>query len=465
MSGQNNKATASKNQPNSFTCIPNHVLDNIGQLFDQPTDFVVYLVLLRHAGNDKVCFPSIKTIAAKSGLSRRVIPIAVDRLIRKGLIIKEKSSHEKHNGNRSNRYYINAVQNDLFLTLVHPMHPPSAENAPPLVQKMHPKNTNYKKTQLKTPPPTPPCHERCENEIENQAVTKVVEKKEKAETMEGKCKENNVLQNPVRQTQRRFGMTIDPKLVWNGELSDCSNELKGELSEILQAIEIPYDRQRVLNELGFWISKENIIYPAKYLSKLVKSFLDKTLVFSSEAKNDPHEIAKKEDERTEKACEEENACPICNGKGAISVITKNHIRTSTRCTHNEAQMNRVFEKMRADGIQVILNAEPEAIAAKQNGLLNTSKIERETPLNELKPVGSLLTTLREKRAIKSASVTNKQPSSEEAENKKEDMKRLESLKKLAIDSGFDLNGHEWTFGELANDLKIFIRRQQLERSS
>jgi phage replication O-like protein O len=141
----------------SYTRIPNHILDNMAQL--TPYGVAVLMFIARKTigwskHQDRISYGQI---AEATGISRRKVIDVCKELVDQGFICCQ--THE----NGVNTYAL----------LVHDMHPPSAQHAPPsaphapeVVHSMHPPSAQHaptkerlnktKQTNQKKPPPTPP---------------------------------------------------------------------------------------------------------------------------------------------------------------------------------------------------------------------------------------------------------------------------------------------------------------------
>lgn len=102
---------------------------------DSPAQKLVLLFLADKAGSKGTCWPSVATIAEKTGLSRKTVFTQIKKLQEKGLI----RIHSGHLGvegasNVSNRYALKIKPTPPGETIT----PPSVTVTPPLVKPLHP---------------------------------------------------------------------------------------------------------------------------------------------------------------------------------------------------------------------------------------------------------------------------------------------------------------------------------------
>ncbi|MCR1953337.1 helix-turn-helix domain-containing protein [Clostridioides mangenotii] len=110
-----------KREKNWFM-VENELIDNLNLTIYEK---MVYMVLVRHANEDSSCFPSITTIAKKTGCSRPTAIKALNGLERLEFIKKEIRTVKGRKENDSNLYYVMSVggsKGDL---------PPSKPDLPP----------------------------------------------------------------------------------------------------------------------------------------------------------------------------------------------------------------------------------------------------------------------------------------------------------------------------------------------
>ncbi|HCQ5578212.1 TPA: helix-turn-helix domain-containing protein [Clostridioides difficile] len=99
---------------------------------------MIYIVLARYSDNESCCFPSYKTIALKCGCSERQAKSVVKILENKGLIKKENRIKSNSNEKESNIYFVLTAKLG------------GEYDAQQVVNMMHSKKTNIKKTYIKS---------------------------------------------------------------------------------------------------------------------------------------------------------------------------------------------------------------------------------------------------------------------------------------------------------------------------
>ena len=114
---------------------------------------MIYIVVARYVDKENKAFPSISTIAKKGSMSVRQVQVIINSLINKGLIKRESRINKNNKSKTSNLYTLLSVEKvqsekNEKKGVVHDMHHPGAHDAPPLVNEVHPNNTNIKKTNL-----------------------------------------------------------------------------------------------------------------------------------------------------------------------------------------------------------------------------------------------------------------------------------------------------------------------------
>src|SRR4030066_2220171 len=113
---------------------------------------MIYIVIARYVDKEDKAFPSVPTIAKKGSMSERQIQMIINSLVKKGLIKKESRIKKYNKSKTSNLYTLLSIKNqsdkDNEKGVVHVMHHPGEHHAPPLVNKVHPNNTNIKNTNL-----------------------------------------------------------------------------------------------------------------------------------------------------------------------------------------------------------------------------------------------------------------------------------------------------------------------------
>ncbi len=81
----------------------------------KPTQRLVMICLADNANNEGICFPSISTIAIKSGLSKRSVINNIQQLVEIGCLLKKYRSRRK-GGRSSNKYLLFPNENTQFLS-------------------------------------------------------------------------------------------------------------------------------------------------------------------------------------------------------------------------------------------------------------------------------------------------------------------------------------------------------------
>ncbi len=114
---------------------------------------MIYIVIARYVNKEDKAFPSIPTIAKKGSMSVRQVQLIINSLVKKGLIKKEPRINKYNKSKTSNLYTLLSVKRnqsdkDKKGGVVHDMRRPGAYHAPPLVNDVHPNNTNLKNTNL-----------------------------------------------------------------------------------------------------------------------------------------------------------------------------------------------------------------------------------------------------------------------------------------------------------------------------
>ena len=89
-------------QHKNFFMVPNRIFDLELKL----RDFAVYCCLLRHSNSkDGSCFPSRRVIAKESGMDRKTVDSAIEKLSSLGLVRKVQL-HREDGTRTSNLYYV-----------------------------------------------------------------------------------------------------------------------------------------------------------------------------------------------------------------------------------------------------------------------------------------------------------------------------------------------------------------------
>jgi len=114
---------------------------------------MIYIVIARYVDKEDKAFPSVPTIARKGSMSERQVQTIINSLVKKGLIKKEPRINKYNKSKTSNLYTLLSVKRnqsdkDKKGGVVHVMHHPGEHSALPLVNEVHPNNTNIKKTNL-----------------------------------------------------------------------------------------------------------------------------------------------------------------------------------------------------------------------------------------------------------------------------------------------------------------------------
>lgn len=112
-----------------------------------------YIVIARYVNGENKAFPGVPTIAKKGSMSERKVQMIINSLVKKGLIKKESRINKYNKSKTSNLYTLLSIkknQSDKHNKeeVVHEMHHPGEHQAPPLVNEVHPNNTNIKNTKL-----------------------------------------------------------------------------------------------------------------------------------------------------------------------------------------------------------------------------------------------------------------------------------------------------------------------------
>ena len=152
---------------------------------------MIYIVIARYVDKEGKAFPSVSTIAKKGSMSIRQVQMIINSLVKKGLIKKETRINKYNKSKTSNLYTLlsvekNQSEKDKKVEVVHNMHHPGAHHAPPLVNDLHPNNTNIKKTNL--------------NNVKRVSREKVVENS--SEELKEKTVENEEDINDIRRKVR-----------------------------------------------------------------------------------------------------------------------------------------------------------------------------------------------------------------------------------------------------------------------
>ena len=114
---------------------------------------MIYIVIARYVDKEDKAFPSVPTIAKKGSMSERQVQTIISSLVKKGLLKKESRINKENKSKTSNLYTLLSVKrnqsgNDKGNGVVNDMHHPGEHDAPPLVNEVHPNNTNIEKTNL-----------------------------------------------------------------------------------------------------------------------------------------------------------------------------------------------------------------------------------------------------------------------------------------------------------------------------
>ncbi|WP_024622122.1 helix-turn-helix domain-containing protein [Metaclostridioides mangenotii] len=94
------------NREKNWFMVENELIDNLNLTIYEK---MVYIVLVRHANEESSCFPSITTIAKKTGCSRPTAIKALNGLEKLELIKKEIRTVKGRKENDSNLYYVMSV--------------------------------------------------------------------------------------------------------------------------------------------------------------------------------------------------------------------------------------------------------------------------------------------------------------------------------------------------------------------
>ncbi len=122
---------------------------------------LILLALSDHADDQGMCWPGLRGISKKCGLSRRAVISNLNNLINKGLVKKEPRFDDAGN-NRSNYYYLTTEGGAPYtppsapaaLPPVNVAHQGSVSGSPPLVHLVHPESSirNIKEKNIPTVP-------------------------------------------------------------------------------------------------------------------------------------------------------------------------------------------------------------------------------------------------------------------------------------------------------------------------
>jgi len=114
---------------------------------------MIYIVIARYVDKEDKAFPSVPTIAKKGSMSERQVQMIINSLVKKGLMKKESRINRYNKSKTSNLYTLLSVKKnqsdkDNKEEVVHVMHHLGEHHTPPLVNDVHPNNTNIKYTNL-----------------------------------------------------------------------------------------------------------------------------------------------------------------------------------------------------------------------------------------------------------------------------------------------------------------------------
>ena len=114
---------------------------------------MIYIVIARYVDKEDKAFPSVPTIAKKGSMSERQVQTIINSLVKKGLIKKESRINKDNKSKTSNLYTLLSIKRsksnkDKGDGVVNDMHHPGEHAAPPLVNEVHPNNTNIENTNL-----------------------------------------------------------------------------------------------------------------------------------------------------------------------------------------------------------------------------------------------------------------------------------------------------------------------------
>jgi hypothetical protein len=114
---------------------------------------MIYIVIARFVNKEDKAFPSVPTIAKKGSMSERQVQTIINSLVKKKLLKKEPRLHKDKKSKTSNLYTLLSVKSnqpgkEIDTKVVNGMHHPGEYGAPPLVNEVHPNNTNIKKKNL-----------------------------------------------------------------------------------------------------------------------------------------------------------------------------------------------------------------------------------------------------------------------------------------------------------------------------
>lgn len=122
------------NRDKNWFMVENDLIDNINLTIYEK---MVYMVLVRHANEESSCFPSITTIAKKTGCSRPTAIKALNSLEKLGLIKKVVRTIQGRKENDSNLYYVMSIGGSKGdLPPSKPVLPPKEENVSKVVNEV-----------------------------------------------------------------------------------------------------------------------------------------------------------------------------------------------------------------------------------------------------------------------------------------------------------------------------------------
>jgi hypothetical protein len=135
---------------------------------------MIYIVIARFVDRQDKAFPSVPTIAKKGSMSERQVQAIINSLVKKKLLKKDSRLNKDNKSKTSNLYTLlsiksNQPRKDGVTEVVNDMHRPGEYAAPPLVNDVHPNNTNIKKKNLNN------VNVPAEKEVVGNSIEEIVE--------------------------------------------------------------------------------------------------------------------------------------------------------------------------------------------------------------------------------------------------------------------------------------------------
>lgn len=184
-----------------------------------PKERFIYMVLSRYANSvTKECFPSITTLAKKTGYGRATVIESIKSLVKKGYLIKENRVDGR--GQQNNLYTILPI-NQAFKGSPVENYPSSVENYPSSVQNYpssveNSKNTNIKNTNIKN----------TNISVTGEFIDKVIEEWNKLSDL-GIVPIRNISNNRLKSLRARLEEYSENEIIQAIQLIRLSNFLTG----------------------------------------------------------------------------------------------------------------------------------------------------------------------------------------------------------------------------------------------